>query len=557
MTGGSVVKLTLDKRRVKEADLRFALYLRPAGKGQHYVRLAGSGTVILISSAVGSQTFAPNELILVGSHSGRGGYVLLGSSPPGAQGASGFPPSEPLTFAADSILITAAFPAEVEPGMTVDVDVFGYGFLPASDSWSIVTLPSAEDLSPVELDTAATVLSWVAIDALDEGYAVAPGQTAVRLTIEVAADAPGGHGLTFRVERETALAISPDLVTVVVPPPPPAPDRFGLVISDLTDPTEAIGVYYLGGVSGDVAIPRQSTGVSYGSVPVAATAIHDAGAVGAESIVFRTADTDEFGETFAPRLIVLDSATGNLITWTPADGFDTTPAVLALDGRLWWVEWEIGYHAPVLPDNPLGPVVSTIRVRSSLTDFSDLTEEASFSLFPPGGAAHAVICPRITEDDLYFGWTWGASETAGYVDYIYPLAGGALIDRTTDWDEGHDGIDLGSNPHRSNTGAYGILAGENNGCTYLLGQTIWRQSLDRTPPVLAWPISEAWPPAAGSLDWSPLSGVLAYQLNVAVRGPLTAAPDSTPLEIVAVADWIDVENDTTFLPAAYFFRIPA
>jgi len=553
-SGEDLIKATLDARRVREADLRFATYVSPDGRGYHRVRLAGSGTIILVASAVGSRTFAPSELILLGSNSGRFGFVLLGSSPPGGQGASGFPPSTPLVFAADSILITAAVPDTVSPGETVDVDVFGYGLLPSVDSWSIVTIPSALDLSPVTLDTAATVLSWESLDPESEGYTLAPGQSVVRVTIEVADDAPAGHGLTFRVERETAITLSPDLVTVEVPPAPPEPDHYALIISDLTDPTEAIGAYFLGGISGGVAIPRQSTGTFYSRVSPAATAIHEAGAVGAESIVYRAGGTDPVGDPTGdtPRLIVMDSATGNLLTWNPADGFDVTPAVLGHDGRLWFVEWEIGSHAP----DPPGAAVSTIRIRSSDTDLSDVTEHATFDFVPPGGIAHAIICPRITEDDLYFGWAYGFSETSGYVDYIYPLAGGELIDRTDDWDEGHNGIDLGSNPHRSNTGAYGILAGEGNGCSYILGETIWRQSADRTPPVLAWPISEAWPVVNQSLDWSPLSGLLVYGNQVAVRGPVTAAEDSTPIEVTDVEFWLDVENDTNFPVQAYFFRIP-
>lgn len=535
MTAATTIKAALEARRIKEADFRFALYVEPAGKGLHRVRLLGSSTLILVKSAVGSITFAPNELVSVGNHSGSTRYVLLGAASPGSAGSSAFPPGATVSFGADSVLITAVWPGEVAPGVTVDVDVFGYGFRVAEDSWEVVILPAGDVLEPFALDPAATILSVSALDAVAEGYTLGPGQLAVRISLEVAAAAPDGHGLTFRVQRDTAVNVAPDLVIVKIPAVPPPPDHYGFT-ADATESKLAVE-RYLGGafVERFVAI---DTPYSIESTPEAAIPIRTSGAVGAESVAWRAGGP---GSSEDPRIHVIDSSDGSLKTWNPTAGFSSTPPVLALDGRLWWVEFELAATNPC-----------SIRIWSSPADLVSPTEELSTTLPNVGLDAHGVICPRITEDHIYFGWTL-FSEGVDYTDYQFPLAGGSLVDRTADWDAGHDGIGLGSNPRETNVGAHGVLAGEGNGCSYVLGSTVWHQALDGSPPVLAFPISEAWPLSGElSIDWLAGVGTLVYcSANLqALRGPLTAGEFETPLEI------INLSGAGVEFPDAFFFRSP-
>lgn len=530
------LKGAMDRRRVREADILFALYVGPAGPGQHYVRLAGSSVTITVLSAVGAITFAPNELVALGNNSGRTGYILIGGSPPGGRGSGAFPAAATFVFGADSVLITAVYPETVAPGATVDVDIFGYGFRVAEDSWEVVTLPAGLVLAPVTIDTAATILSVSALDAEAEGYTLAPGQVAVRLSLQVAVDAPDGHGLTFRVQRATAANVAPDLVRVKIPETPPPPDHYGFV-ADYGVPELALD-YYLGGVPGERFAAIESPYVIE-DTPAAAIPIRTSSAVGPESAAWRAGGP---GSSELPRIHVLDSSDGSLKTWNPSSGFNCTPPVLSLDDRLWWLEFQLGTTAGVC----------TARIWSAPADLDSPTTELSTTLPNPESAVHAAICPRITELDFYFGWTIGGDITNTYTDYQYPIAGGGLVDRTVDWDAGHDGIGLGSNPVETNVGAHGVLAGEGNGSAYVLGSTVWFQDKDGSPPVLAFPISEAWPLDGDlSIDWLAGTGTLVYSklLGNALRGPLIAAEDETPLQVISV-------GATGAYPEGLFYRSP-
>jgi hypothetical protein len=401
-------------------------------------------------------------------------------------------------------------------------------------------LPTAPTLDPLAVDPTATILSVSALDALAEGYTMAPGQVAVRLSLEVAADAPAGHGLSFRVQRSTAVNVAPDLVRVAIPDAPPPPDHYAFIADDTTN--ELALDYYTGGIPGERFAAAEPPYLIEGTPP-AAIPIRSSSSVGPESVAWRAGGP---GSTEAPRLHVLDSADSNLKTWNPASGFDCSPAVLGLAARLWWVEFQIGTTAGN----------HTIRIWSAPADLDSPTEELSTTFPNPTSEPHAAICPRITEDHFYFGWTLEGDGTT-YTDYQFPVGGGSLVDRTADWAAGHAGVGIGASPDYQHVGSHGVLAGEGNGCSYVLANTVWHQHLDGSPPVLAFPISEAWPfgdplQVNLSVDWLPGIGTLAYSRfdDLALRGPLVAAEDETPLESIYVG------SATGTYPDGYFFREP-
>lgn len=79
-----------DGRRVSEADLRPAIYVRPYGLGFHVVKNACNDQEYVVADATGSVTFSPGQTVALGSFTGNPGEFILGKPPAGYGGASGY-----------------------------------------------------------------------------------------------------------------------------------------------------------------------------------------------------------------------------------------------------------------------------------------------------------------------------------------------------------------------------------------------------------------------------------------------------------------------------------
>lgn len=71
------------------ADNRFVVYVAPLGSGQHLVRNQCNDQAYRVGSSAGN-TFTPGQIVIVGSHTGAPGEVIIGQPPPGLTGAAEF-----------------------------------------------------------------------------------------------------------------------------------------------------------------------------------------------------------------------------------------------------------------------------------------------------------------------------------------------------------------------------------------------------------------------------------------------------------------------------------
>ncbi len=79
-----------DARRVSEADLRMAIYVRPDGLGIHIVKNPCNDETYKVADATAGATFSAGAAVVLGSFSGNPGEVILGRPPAGFGGASGY-----------------------------------------------------------------------------------------------------------------------------------------------------------------------------------------------------------------------------------------------------------------------------------------------------------------------------------------------------------------------------------------------------------------------------------------------------------------------------------
>jgi hypothetical protein len=80
----------LDGRRVAEADIRPAIYVRPKGNGFHVVRNICNEEEYVVADGTGGSTFAPGSVVSVASFSGNPGEFIIGSPPAGFGGSSNY-----------------------------------------------------------------------------------------------------------------------------------------------------------------------------------------------------------------------------------------------------------------------------------------------------------------------------------------------------------------------------------------------------------------------------------------------------------------------------------
>lgn len=90
-TSQGTTKGALTKRRFKEADVRFRIYVRPFGdRGLHVVKNRINGVEYKVAGP--SKTFAPGTIVPTGSYTSTQGEVIISQPPPGRRGASRYPP---------------------------------------------------------------------------------------------------------------------------------------------------------------------------------------------------------------------------------------------------------------------------------------------------------------------------------------------------------------------------------------------------------------------------------------------------------------------------------
>lgn len=108
----------LDRRRFDEADIRYAVYVRPAGRGMHIVRNRCNDQEQLVGSVAGARSFKPGVEVPLGSHTSTPGEVILGLPPTERVGVAEFatPQVQPRTVGAPRI--TSASPSTIEAGTT-------------------------------------------------------------------------------------------------------------------------------------------------------------------------------------------------------------------------------------------------------------------------------------------------------------------------------------------------------------------------------------------------------------------------------------------------------
>ena len=186
---GRGIQDRLDRRRVAEADLHYARYVRPLGaRGLHVVRSECSQLERVIGSTLSGQTFAPGTIVPIGSSSGTPGQSIIGGPPPGRRGASGFPSSS-RSGTLDLIVVTSISPSEWEQGDSGTLTINGGGFRQSPpDTFLAVTYDDATESVIADPFVTLTSPTWVS-------------STEVTVTITISSTAPIGHPIGIRVTR--------------------------------------------------------------------------------------------------------------------------------------------------------------------------------------------------------------------------------------------------------------------------------------------------------------------------------------------------------------------
>lgn len=86
---GRDLRSLFEGRRVADADLRGAVYVRPHGLRFHVVRNVCNGQGYVVADASG-HTYSPGQSVLLGSRSGAAGEVVISRPPAGMVGSSGY-----------------------------------------------------------------------------------------------------------------------------------------------------------------------------------------------------------------------------------------------------------------------------------------------------------------------------------------------------------------------------------------------------------------------------------------------------------------------------------
>jgi hypothetical protein len=173
----------LDRRREAEADIRYAVYRRPAGRGLHIVVNRCNGQEQLVGSVAGRRAFKPGAELPLGSHSSHPGEVILGLAPvdrvgvaehstpqvvPTLVGSPRILSADPATIAAGAVdQLTTLTGVLIRPGLTVRAVLYDET-AQATVGDPLVTVDTYTYLSP----TSATVLVDVDSSA-PEGYRIA------------------------------------------------------------------------------------------------------------------------------------------------------------------------------------------------------------------------------------------------------------------------------------------------------------------------------------------------------------------------------------------------
>lgn len=229
----------LDDRRTVEADITFAVYVRPLNaRGLHVVRIQGTDRELVVASAAGRKTHKPGTIVPLGSHTGTPGKFILSTPPPGRRGAENVPVLRQ-SLAADFVRIVSADPAEVDQGVDDQAVVFG------GAGFATVT-PDIFEAVIFDEDAGG----WVAHPLIAIHDVVPASAIEVAVQVDVDPAVPAGTLLGIQVSRANVLAglsalaapsLAPDLLTVVVAG---APEVTG------SDPTSQ--AWADGGVSLDV-----------------------------------------------------------------------------------------------------------------------------------------------------------------------------------------------------------------------------------------------------------------------------------------------------------------
>lgn len=189
------------KTRDQFADIRGARYVRPRGIGLHVFKPFGSGVEIIGGAIAGNITFAPGDLVEIGSHSGRRNPTILGFPPAGSRGGGAVQLAE---YTDDSTrpIIIQAHPVEVPAG-SVDFRVILVGRLLNSapvDYFEAILWDEAT--AAVIPDPLVTVHDPEHIpDPTVEGLDLEPGEDAVAVLVDVDAARAVGSTISYRAGR--------------------------------------------------------------------------------------------------------------------------------------------------------------------------------------------------------------------------------------------------------------------------------------------------------------------------------------------------------------------
>lgn len=184
-------KQQLDDRRRNEADVRPKIIMQPGpGFGLYTVHDTFTGDESIVSAGATSRSLAPNETVMVGSHSGSGGEVILSAAPVGRLGTAQFSFPSPVGLRLDTVGITSADPNTLPQGTVAEVVTFtGFGF----------NEDPVDVFRPVVYNPITKV--WDDDPLITLGAVTWTSATEVDIPVSVSATAPVGYEIKLEVTR--------------------------------------------------------------------------------------------------------------------------------------------------------------------------------------------------------------------------------------------------------------------------------------------------------------------------------------------------------------------
>lgn len=186
-----IARQQLDVRRKNEADLRPSVITRPGpGFGLYVVHDTHSTEERIVSAGSITRSLRPGEVVMVGSHSGQGGEVIVSAAPVGQRGTAEFAFPGLVGAQRDLVGVSEADPDTLDAGTTAEPVTFkGFGFLE----------DPVDTFRPVLYN--ATTKVWDTDTLITLGAVTWVSFTEVSIPVSVSATCPEGHEIRLEVTR--------------------------------------------------------------------------------------------------------------------------------------------------------------------------------------------------------------------------------------------------------------------------------------------------------------------------------------------------------------------